>query len=87
MLCFSEGGQTIEIFTIQSPADGTLGAFVSLCRITVGLRAMTLHGDVLAASDDLNESQLINWRSGKYAVLWSLDEPSEHNFQVWLISR
>ncbi len=43
---------------------------------------MSLHGDMLASSDDVNETHVHNWRTGDYAVLWGSNEPSEHNFQV-----
>ena len=53
-----------------------------LRKLSLGFRALTLQGDILAASDDINETHLINWRTDEYAVLWGTNEPSEHNFQV-----
>ena len=74
----SSNAQTVQIMTI----DGGTEAFVTLCTLDIPFRAMTLRGDILAASDDVNETHIVNWRTQEYAVLWGSDEPSEHNFQV-----
>ncbi|KAF7800190.1 hypothetical protein EIP86_011437 [Pleurotus ostreatoroseus] len=75
--------QTVQIMTVDQDA----GMFVTLCTLEIPFRAMTLRKDILAASDDVNETHIINWRTQEYAVLWGSDEPSEHNFQVmYLIS-
>ena len=83
--CRSERGrsaQMIEIFGIRGTTGQKNGEFVSLQVIASPLRAMAFRGDLLAASDDINETHVINWRSRDYAVLWGSDEASEHNFQV-----
>lgn len=62
--------------------DADEAKFVVLQTIDTSFKAMTLRGDILAASDDVNETHIINWRTGDCAVLWGSDEPSEYNFQV-----
>ena len=42
--------------------------------------------DIVAVSDDVNETHLLDWRTQNVSIFWGTDEPSEHNFQVSLRS-
>lgn len=74
----------IHILAIRAESSGTPPAFECLAVIDSSFKAMTLCGDLLAMSDDVNETHIVNWRTGALAALWGSNEPSEHNFQVSL---
>jgi hypothetical protein len=56
--------------------------FERLATIDTPFNAMTLRGSILALSDDMNETHVMNWQTREMAVLWGSNEPSQHNFQV-----
>ncbi|GJE98677.1 F-box protein [Phanerochaete sordida] len=77
-LSFS-GEEYAEILALRGNPEGV--EFVTLATIKTSFRVMTLKGDILALSDDVNETQLVNWRTNALACLWGSEAPSEHNFQ------
>ncbi|KIP12200.1 hypothetical protein PHLGIDRAFT_62530, partial [Phlebiopsis gigantea 11061_1 CR5-6] len=72
----------IEILAIRPLEQDSKPIFVSLASVETTFRAMSLQGDILAASDDMNETHIINWKTNESAILCGSDEPSEHNFQA-----
>lgn len=74
------GEDRVEVLALRQ-SGGSGVQFVTLATIKPSFRVMAFKGDVLALSDDMNETQLVNWRTNALACLWGSDAPSEHNFQ------
>ena len=79
---FDASDHYVEILALRPCSERSSSEFVSLARIKTTFRAMSLKGDIIAVSDDVNETHIINWRTNDLSILLGSDEPSEHNFQV-----
>ena len=81
MLTLSSSEDRVEVLALRGDADQGV-EFTTLATIKTTFRIMAFKGDVLALSDDVNETQLVDWRTNALACLWGSDAPSEHNFQA-----
>ena len=77
----------MDILRIRPATSENPALFERLAVIDSPFRAMSLCGDLLALSDELKETHIVNWRTGEKAILLSPDDASEYNFMVWFLRR
>ncbi|KAF8637532.1 hypothetical protein AX17_002758 [Amanita inopinata Kibby_2008] len=62
------GKDVVYILSLKERDDGTV-KFETVTSVVTRFMPMTLHGDILALSNDLTQTAIWNWRSNEYAML------------------
>lgn len=77
---------TVELLSLEASTDWSLRTLMSFPFLSFPstFKPITLEGDLLAMSDDNNETIIFNWRTRAYATLQH-NRNEEHN--MWHVSR
>ena len=67
----------IEIQEIRTMPDAKEVNFATIKTIDTDYTPVLLDGDILVISDEFSETRVMNWRTGRYAILRGRDDPNE----------